>query len=139
MSLQYDDLNCPRLEKALKSGAKLGIFRSGDISMLTRLQNNSKLIASDISDSLRVVLKKTDWDLNPDKLVCKMPFFRKYIERSALERLVERGYFLGFDAQYDLLKGYILDPNKHIICIKKSLKDISSLLQLLELEAIKFI
>lgn len=139
MSLQYDDLNCPRLEKALKSEAKLGIFRSGDISLLSRLQNNTEVIASELSDSLRVVLKRTDWALNPDKLVCTMPIFRKYVERSALERLVAKGYFLGFDAKFDVFNGYIIDPNKNIICIKKTLEDISTLLQLLELEAIKFI
>ena len=139
MALQYENIRCPQLEQALKDGAKLGIFRSANNSMLSRLQNDLDLIATKTSNSLSVLLKQTDWQLNPDKLVYKMPAFRECASRSALEQLIAKGYFLGFDAKFDLLSGYIIDPNKNIICIKKSLKDISSLLQLLELEAIKFI
>lgn len=139
MSLQYDGLNCLRLERALKKGARLGIFRDGDTSLLSRLCNGSELIASAVSDSLDVLLKKTDWDLEPEKLKYRMPFFNNTVRRSALEQLVERGYFLGFDAQYYLLQGYIIDPNKNMISTKKTLKDLSRLIHLMEFEAIKFI
>ena len=139
MALQYEGLNCPRLELALKKGARLGIFRDGDTSLLSRLQNNQGLITSEVSTSLVVLLKKTNWQLEPDKLRYTMPTFKERLERSALEQLVEKGYFLGLDAHYDLLNGYIIDPNKNIVSIKKTLKDISTLLQLMELEAIKYL
>ena len=137
MSLQYDGLRCPRLEIALKRGAKLGISRSGDTSLLSRLENKNDLIASELSDSLSVLLKKTDWQLNPDKLVFTMPIFRECVKRSALEQLVEKGYYLVFFFFYDVLKGYIIDPNKNIIITKKTIADLSRLLQLMELEAIQ--
>lgn len=138
MSLQYDGLQCPRLEKSLMQGAKLGIFRSVGISLLSRLQNDSGLIASKTSDSLNVLLKETDWELNIDKLSCH-PIFRKNLKRSALEDLVtKRGFFIGFDAKYDVLNGYLIDANKNILVIRRAF-NISSLLQQLELEAIKYL
>lgn len=137
MALQYEGLQCPRLENGLKDGARLGIFRSIGISFLSRLQNDNGVIASKTSDSLSVLLEETDWALNPDKLLSH-PFFKKTSSRSALEQLITRGFFLGFDAKYDVLNGYLIDPNKNIIAIRKAF-NISSLLQQLELEAIKYL
>lgn len=138
MSLLYDGLKCPRLEKSLKQGAKLGIFRSVGISLLSRLQNDSGLIASKTSDSLNALLEETDWELSLDKLSCH-PIFKKNLKRSAIEELVtKRGYYLGFDAKYDVLNGYLIDENKNILVIRRAF-NISSLLQQLEIEAIKYL
>lgn len=139
MALQYEDIQCIRLEKALKEGgARLGIFRSGDTSLLSRLHNESGLVASKLSEHLSVLLKKTDWELEPDKLKYKMPILGNNVKSSALEQLVSQGYFIGFDAKNNVITGYLIDPQKNIVSTRES-ENLSRLIQLLEIEAIKYL
>ena len=76
MALQFEDIRCPRLEKKLLEGWQLGIFRSGDTSLLSRVTKIDKdePIVSELSDSLTSLLKKTEWQFIEDKLGVQKTF-----------------------------------------------------------------
>ena len=138
MALQFQDIRCPRLEKKLQEGCQLGIFRSGNTQLLSRVtkKDNDELIVSELSDSLTTLIKKTEWQFIEDKLGIQKPFYKKSLARSALENLVDRGYSLGFNAKFSVLRGYLFDSNHNIVAYVKCLGSFSDTLQLLELEAI---
>ena len=83
------------------------------------------------------LIKKTEWQLIEDKLGIQKPFYRNSLHRSALEQFVARGYSLGFNASFSVLRGYLFDPNHNIEAYVRCLGSFSDTLQLLELEAIK--
>lgn len=141
MALQFEDIRCPRLEKKLQEGYQLGIFRSGDTSLLSRVTKKDidEAIVSELSDSLTLLIKKTEWQLIEDKLGIQKPFYKKNISRSALEQFVAHGGSLGFNANYSILRGYLFDSNHSIVGYVRTLGGFSDILQFLELEAIKFI
>ena len=139
MAIQFEDIKCPRLERKLLEGCQLGVFRSGDTSLLSRVTKIDKEepIVSELSDSLTCLIKKTEWQLIEDKLDIQKPFYRNSLHRSALEQFVARGYSLGFNASFSVLRGYLFDPNHNIEAYVRCLGSFSDTLQLLELEAIK--
>ena len=42
MAIQFEDIKCPRLERKLLEGCQLGVFRSGDTSLLSRVTKIDK-------------------------------------------------------------------------------------------------
>lgn len=137
MTLQYEDIQCPIIEKSIRKGA---VFEISEClgNTLSRVESANKLLASQEADNIYLLLQKTEWQLQPDKLKYQPPF-RRTFKGSSLDEFIKNGgkikvkfkNYLGFE-------GILIYANGSIVATRY-LTHLSNLLSSLEIDAIQYV
>lgn len=137
MALPYEDIKCPLIEASVRNGYIFMICEFSG-SLLSRIQLSDKnVIASNVADSVCLLVQKDEWQLQPDKLRYRTPF-KRTLGNGALDTFIKRGgkvliksYKSGFEGTLVSINGQPLNT--------RNVKSIPALLACLEIDALQYI
>lgn len=134
--LQYEGIKCPLIEASVRNGYIFMICEFSG-SLLSRIQLSDEIIASNVADSVCLLVQKDEWQLQADKLRYRTPF-KRTLGNEALDTFIKRGGKVLIKSYKSGFEGTLVSINDQPLNTR-NVKSIPALLACLEIDALQYI